>query len=145
MATKETKQTEIQEAETPPESQVYDFPIGTADDIKNLDDYTFEVVQVPEWKRAFRVGSMTGAQRGQYDARMAGRAKKSGGSPGVPADFREWIVALCVHDENRDRVFTNADIPMLGSKSVAALERLFTVACRINGLGLEDVEEAEKN
>ena len=132
----------MKKVEDKPQAEPEQFPFGDADDVRNLDDYRFEVVVVPEWRRRFRVGSMTAKQRGAYDARMANSRKGKGG---VPADFREWIVAHCVHDESRNRLFGDGDVAMLGKRSVAALEKLFEVACRLNGLSKEDAEEAEKN
>jgi hypothetical protein len=48
-------------------------------------------------------------------------------------------------DENGERLFQEEDTFPLGGKSAAALDRIFTVAQRLNGLRDEDVEELAKN
>ena len=52
---------------------------------------------------------------------------------------------LCLLDENNERLFQPEDEFPLGGKSAAALDRIFTVAQRLNGLRDEDVSELAKN
>jgi hypothetical protein len=42
-------------------------------------------------------------------------------------------------------MFTAGDLEILGSKSAAALDRIFTVSRKLSGLTEEDIEELEKN
>jgi hypothetical protein len=51
----------------------------------------------------------------------------------------------CCDDENGERLFQEEDTFPLGGKSAAALDRIFTVAQRLNGLRDEDVQELAKN
>jgi len=42
-----------------------------------------------------------------------------------------------------DRLFADADIAALGSKSAKALDRVFAVAQRLNGIGSDQVDQAK--
>jgi len=52
---------------------------------------------------------------------------------------------LTICDEEGTRLFAAKDMDELGKKSAAALDRIFTVAQRLNGLSGEDVEDLAKN
>ena len=54
-------------------------------------------------------------------------------------------VGICVVDDAGERLFTDKDAAELGKKSAAALDRVFAVAQRLNGLSPSDVEELTKN
>jgi hypothetical protein len=42
------------------------------------------------------------------------------------------------------RLFTDAEVAELGNKSAKALDRVFTIAQRINGIGTDAVDTAKK-
>jgi hypothetical protein len=52
---------------------------------------------------------------------------------------------LTIVDEEGNRLFSDADVKLLGQKSAAALDKLFEVAQKLSGLKDEDVEELAKN
>ena len=56
-------------------------------------------------------------------------------------NVRARLCLLCLVDENGDRLFQEEDTFPLGGKSAAALDRIFTVAQRLNGLRDQDVDE----
>lgn len=100
------------------------------------DDYLTEDVEVPEWGGTVRVAGMTGVERDRFEASVIGNGKKM-----QLGNMRARMVALCMVDESGERLFGTADIAALGSKSAAALERVFAVAQRLSGLSEEDVSE----
>jgi hypothetical protein len=111
------------------------------DDILRADDLRTEEVDVPEWGGAVRVKALTGAERDRYEASIAGDRSK-GKDKGLRLEnARARMVALCVVDAAGKAIFEPADVPHLGRKSAAALDRVFDVALRLAGMRDEDVEE----
>ena len=61
-------------------------------------------------------------------------------------NIRARLCLLCLIDpETNDRLFAEEDEFPLGGKSAAALDRIFQVAQRLNGLRDVDVDELTKN
>ena len=86
-----------------------------------------------------RYQSTTGSDRDKWEADTYG-----GDKPKVD-DFRARFVALCLVDEKGNRLFTDKEVAQLGAKSVAALDRVYRAAQKLNALGEADSEELEKN
>ena len=111
--------------------------ILAANDLKSED------VEVPEWGGAVRVRSFTGRERDAFEASMVrgeGRDRKVD-----LTNMRARLVGLTVIDETGQRLFTDDEVDLLGAKSGAALDRVFAVAQKLNGLSGADVEELSKN
>ena len=111
--------------------------ILAANDLKSED------VEVPEWGGAVRVRSFTGRERDAFEASMVrgeGRDRKVD-----LTNMRARLVGLTVIDETGQRLFTDEEVDLLGAKSGAALDRVFAVAQKLNGLSGADVEELSKN
>ncbi|WP_454737592.1 hypothetical protein [Cupriavidus necator] len=108
------------------------------------DDIKFETVEVPEWGGTVIIRMMSGAARDAYEASMVGF--KNGQRVADLTNMRAKLVAATLVDEAGNPLFADeSDVAALSAKSAAALERLFKVAQRINGIGTESVEEAQKN
>ena len=60
-------------------------------------------------------------------------------------NMRARLVGLTVIAETGQRLFTDDEVDLLGAKSGAALDRVFAVAQKLNGLSGADVEELTKN
>ena len=111
--------------------------ILAANDLKSED------VEVPEWGGAVRVRSFTGRERDAFEASMVrgeGRDRKVD-----LTNMRARLVGLTVIDETGQRLFTDEEADLLGAKSGAALDRVFAVAQKLNGLSGADVDELSKN
>ncbi|WP_337219400.1 hypothetical protein [Vibrio parahaemolyticus] len=100
--------------------------------ILSADDLKREEVQVPEWGGSVFVRVMGGSERDAFEAIHIQSPHK---------DFRARLTVQTACDENGVRLFTDADIDALGKKSAAAIDKVFAVSCRINGLTKQDVEE----
>jgi hypothetical protein len=111
----------------------------TKEQILGADDLPFEDVPVPEWGGTVRVISMMDVEREQFELKFAG--KKGEGMAGV----KRWLCAMTIADEARKPIFAVSDVDALGRKSGAALNRVFDVAARLNGLTKQDQEELAKN
>ena len=106
-------------------------------------DLQTEDVEVPEWGGAVRVRSFTGRERDAFESSMVrgdGRDRKVD-----LTNMRARLVGLTVIDETGQRLFTDEEVDLLGAKSGAALDRVFAVAQKLNGLSGTDVEELSKN
>ena len=60
-------------------------------------------------------------------------------------NMRARLVGLTVIDDTGQRLFTDDEVDLLGAKSGAALDRVFAIAQKLNGLSGSDVEELSKN
>ena len=106
-------------------------------------DLKTEDVDVPEWGGAVRVRSFTGRERDAFEAAMV---RGDGKDRKVDlTNMRARLVGLTVIDEAGQRLFTDEEVDLLGAKSGAALDRVFAVAQKLNGLSGADVEELTKN
>jgi hypothetical protein len=97
---------------------------------------SLELVEIPEWNGAAFVRVMTGTQRDRLEAL---HSKNPGDN------FRARIVAATLCDASGNLLFSEADVPALGAKSSAVLDRLSEVAIRVNKIGKRDIAELEKN
>lgn len=116
----------------------------TKDQILEAADLKSEVVEVPEWGGAVRVRTMTGFDRDAFETSMVTIAP-DGTRQADLTNVRAKLVALTLVDEANNRLFDVADIPRLALKSAAALERVFDVAQRLNGIGAAAQDAALKN
>lgn len=106
-----------------------------------------ERLEVPEWGGEVYVRVMTGVERDAWEAasmRMVGRGRKREMVPKLE-NARARLCAICLCDEKGDRLFSDQDVMALGKKSAAALDRVLTVAQRVNGITQADVDELEGN
>ena len=111
--------------------------------ILTANDLQTEDVEVPEWGGAVRVRSFTGRERDAFESSMVrgeGRDRKVD-----LTNMRARLVGLTVIDETGQRLFTDDEVDLLGAKSGAALDRVFAIAQKLNGLSGADVEELSKN
>lgn len=122
----------------------------TREAIKATDDRTFEPVEVPEWGGMLYVRGLSGIDRDDFELKMIEEKepKKKGGKTTRElnlANLRAKLIVRTAFDsddqESAKPIFTLADVEWLGTKSGAALQRVYTVAQRLSGLSAEDVDE----
>lgn len=106
-------------------------------------DIQTEIVQVPEWGGAVAVRELTGTERDAFEQSMV-RVDTAGKRHTDLGNMRAKLCAWCIVDgESGDRLFADDHLAELGNKSAVALDRIFRVAQRINGMGA--TEDVEKN
>ena len=110
------------------------------DAILAAQDLKFEDVDVPEWGGSVRVRVMTGADRDSYSSDLLDASGKFDANA-----YRAKLLARCLVDDTGARLFTDAQVIELQTKSAAVIDRLFSVADRINGVNNAAVDEAAKN
>lgn len=106
-------------------------------------DIVTEDVFVPEWDAWVKVKVMTASERDHFEASTVTREGKK--TRLNMQGIRARLCILCMVDEAGNRMFSDEDEYALGTKSGAALDRVFTAAQRLNGLSDVDVELLAKN
>jgi hypothetical protein len=92
---------------------------------------------VPIGKRALRIGEMTAAGRDVFI---------SAASEGAPlSEFQARMVVATAINDVGDLVFTADDIANLRRLPPGILNELASTAARLNGIGQQALEDAEKN
>lgn len=105
-------------------------------------DAQHEDVVVPEWgDMTVRVRGLTGQERDAFEDSMT-KVKANGKGVSInSANFRARFLVLAIVDDEGNRVFTDGEAPFLGTKSAAAINRLYDVAARLSGMS--EADEAE--
>lgn len=106
-------------------------------------DIVTEDVEVPEWGGTVRVTGLNGLERDQFESTLVEQKGKK-----TRVDLRNArarLVSMTVVDEAGKRVFSPDHVGILGTKSAAALDRVYTVAARLSGLTDEDMDELTGN
>ncbi len=111
----------------------------TKEAILAADDRPTELVSVPEWGGEVKVRSLSGKERDTFEKTLAA-------GKGVDLrNIRARLVATCAIGDDGKQLFTAGDVEALGDKSARALDRVFSVAQRLNGFTKADVDELVKN
>lgn len=108
-------------------------------------DLPTEDVEVPEWGGTVRVRAFSGAARDAFEQAML-KTDAAGKRSTDFSNMRARLVAMCLIDvETGERMFEDHEVALLGAKSAAALERVFSACQRLNGMSADAVEGAAKN
>lgn len=100
-------------------------------------------VKVPEWGGEVFVRSLSGAERDALEAALV--SDKKGDKSDRMRNIRARFVVASACDEKGVPLFTEADIQALGNKAAKPIDRVFSVAQKLNGLSNDDVEELAGN
>jgi len=115
----------------------------TRQQILDADDLKTEEVNVPEWGGVVVVKAMTGTERDAFEASTVDTRNPE---KRTFENIRAKLVSRTVIDpDTKKRLFTVADIEVLGKKSAAALDRIYTVSSKLSKVSADDVEELLKN
>lgn len=109
------------------------------DQILSAKDLTHEDVVCPEWDGVVRIRVMQGYERDDLEAvQIAQKGDLRG--------LKAMLVCMTACDEQGNLLFnTDEDKAALDRKSAAGLDRLATVAMKINGISGDDVDELVGN
>jgi len=99
-----------------------------------------ELVEVAQWGGSVGVSVMSGNDRDEWELKI-----RSLGKDDAVKRKRALMLALCLVDENRQKLFTLDDIEALGQEDAPLLDRLVTVAERVNVLTDEAMEDVKGN
>lgn len=108
-------------------------------DILEADDIVKELVEVKEWGGEVWVRGMNGAERDKFEASIVQTRGKD--TTVNMVNIRAKLASMTICDEKGNRLFSDADIVKLSTKSAHALQRVFAVAQKLSGIGEDDVKE----
>jgi hypothetical protein len=115
----------------------------TKEQILQAKDLPTETVFVPEWGGEVIVRTMSGTERDAFEKSIM---DMSGKDAAVNlSNIRAKLCAKVLVDEKGERMFNDREIDLLGKKSASALDKIFFVAQRLNGLSDKDVKDLAKN
>ena len=118
------------------------------DDIVASQDKDYQDVDVPEWGGTVRIATMSGEDRDRWELSMmqADDSSERGFKLNFDAYCRVRLVAMCLVDDNFNRIFTTQEeMGALAKKSGKVMDLLYDVAQRVNGITDEDIDDLEKN
>lgn len=105
-------------------------------------DLKREPVPVPEWGGDILLQEMDGLSGAEFwDFVGQQQGNKAGRSGGMLIAAR--LVVACAIDENGIRLFRDEDVEALAKKSSTAIDRLYDVAARLNGMGKGDAGNSD--
>ncbi len=114
------------------------------DKIFQADDRPVERTEdVPEWGVTVGFRVIGGKERSAHERRTM--AKSRNGEVIDTAGLRGGLLAATLVDEDEALIFSPADVAALEEKNGVVLDRLFSIAQKVNGFGEDAVEDAEKN
>lgn len=116
--------------------------------ILSAEDLGRELVAVPEWGGAVYVQAMSGVERDAYESSIIEINEDAKGRLTTTRkmdNLRAKMCAYCIVDADGARLFDEGDIAALGAKSAKALDRVFSVAQKLNGVSDKDLEELAGN
>lgn len=101
-----------------------------------------EVVDVREWGGKVTLRGLTAAERDDYEQDMV----ETGPDGTVRtkrklSNVRASLVVRCLVNDEGARVFSDADVELLGAKDAAVIDHLWDVARRLCGMSTEDEEK----
>lgn len=107
--------------------------------ILECNDLKNEKLEVPEWGGHVFIKVMTGAERDRFERSLMV------GDKVVTDNARAKLACFTVVNQEGKRLFELKDFVVLGNKSARALQRIFEVAQKINGMTEDAIEEEVKN
>jgi hypothetical protein len=116
----------------------------TKDQILEANDLKIESVDVPEWGGSVLVRTMSGSDRDAFDESLV-PVGPDGMRRSDTSNMRVKLLMYSVVDEAGNRMFNAADMEAFGRKSSAAIERVYSVAQRLNWIGPQAEAAAAKN
>lgn len=102
-----------------------------------------QTVDVPEWGGVIHVRVMSGAERDAYEDETYTLNGKDVALNRRNARAR--LLVKCISDQDGNRLFTDSDAKTLGEQPADVLDKVYTVALKVNGFTKQDVEDLEKN
>ena len=112
----------------------------TKEAILAASDLKTETVSVAEWGGDVKVRSMTGLERDSFGASLRDADGKV-----TLVNYRAKLLVRCMVNDDGSPMFTVDELAAIGGKSSAAIDRVFTVAERLNAMMPDALDAAEKN
>ena len=95
---------------------------------------------IPEWDKEITIRGLSAGQRDQYELML-----KDMRDEGELAGTRALLVAMCVVDDEGNRIFKDSDADELNGLPAMIKDPIVDMAARLSGLLRADLEQIEKN
>ena len=108
------------------------------------DDLESVTVPVPEWGGDVLISMMSGSARDEYEQSLF-KFQADGTAKPDYSNSRAKLLAVCLIDENGNRLFTAKEIEILGKKNSKVLDKLYAVADQLNAVSAAGIKDQAKN
>ena len=124
----------------------------TREQILSVDDGEREEVTIPEWNGSVFVKVLSAIEKDYWEKKLQPIPTSDDDEPTPEAKLnarfdnvraRTAVLACC--DASGAPLFVMTDVEWLGKKSGKALDKIWTVFTRLNGIGQEEVDTLVKN
>lgn len=115
----------------------------TKEQILRVKDIETRTVHVPEWGGDVLVRSLTATERDYFESKLVDQSGKT-----VKANLQNIkarLASMAIVDEDGNRVFSESEISILGTKSAAALNRISDAITAMSGITKEEMEDLAGN
>ena len=102
-------------------------------------DIKIQLVSVPEWGGDVLVRGLTGHERDRFESTILDQRGKK--TKIDLSNARARLVAMALIDNDGKLLFSDDEVGILGTKSAAALDRIYDVAAALSGISDEDIDE----
>ncbi|WP_130470646.1 hypothetical protein [Candidatus Magnetaquicoccus inordinatus] len=109
----------------------------TREQILDSQDLGTVQVSVPQWGGEVPIREWSGVERNRFQELVKDKAP----AVGIPA----ILTTLSVVDEGGNRMFRDTDLTTVAGKSAAALEVISDAVIKLNRIGQQEEDAAEKN
>jgi hypothetical protein len=115
--------------------------------LENAKKLNTKDLEVPEWGIMVTIKELMGSERDRFESSTVKLDAKTGNLVPNLVNARARLVAMCLVDDNGNRMFTDSesDILQLGSMSAKGLDKVYEACQELSGLSDADVEEAVAN
>ena len=100
---------------------------------------TSKLTAVKVWGEDAHIRVMSGTERDQWESQIIENGKV------VKDQFRVKLLVKVLADETGKRLFSDDEIGTLSGMESVEIDRLYTIASKVNGLSKSDVDELTKN
>lgn len=111
------------------------------DRILAADDIGAQTIEIPQWDVTVEVRTMSAGRR----SRMLQTCSLGDGTVDLDRLYPMLIVATVFDPETGERVFEEADIPLLQEKSAGAIEFVAQAAMKMSGMTAQAIDEEGKD
>lgn len=113
--------------------------------IRQSNDLSQELVEVPEWGVTVLVRSMSARQRAEFAAYIDSAQKDGGVVHSIESLWQVVLLNCCFDPDTNEAVFDAEDIEwLMGEKSGIVIDRLANACLEVSGLREKAVDEAGK-
>lgn len=116
----------------------------TKEQILAANDLETVPVDVPEWGGEVLISMMSGSARDEYEQSLF-KFQSDGTAKPDYTNSRAKLLAVCLVDENGNRLFTSKEIEILGKKNSKVLDKLYAVADQLNAVSVDGIKDQAKN